>query len=190
MALQYNSFKVPHTTRRKYGDYPQSATTVSRTTSAGGSGGGGGVGTTAYLTGWQTSSGDSIGAWTIPEFGNSAGLTSIPNGTTIKVKLNKDAASGGSYNTLDVGLPSEAVDVFGTGTTKYVFLESQVPLMVDSGQDDCKQVKSGDELTLTATVSPSSAGIKDIVWTSNDSSTAIVDENEFPASSVEENLME
>ena len=50
------TFYVPHTTRRKYGDYPQTGTTINQASSSGG--GGGGVGTTAYLTGWATSTAD------------------------------------------------------------------------------------------------------------------------------------
>lgn len=50
MAITTNSFYIPHTSRRKYGDYPQSATTITKASSGGG-GGGGGVGTTAYMDG-------------------------------------------------------------------------------------------------------------------------------------------
>lgn len=50
MAITTKTFYIPHTSRRKYGDYPTSGTTIATK-----SGGGGGdttvVGTTAYMDG-------------------------------------------------------------------------------------------------------------------------------------------
>ena len=52
MSITYKTYIVPHSTRRKYGDYPASASASTKSTSGGGGTGGGTVvGTTAYLTG-------------------------------------------------------------------------------------------------------------------------------------------
>lgn len=57
MSITFKQLYIPNKSRNKYGDYPQQSVFKTSSSNSGGSGGGG-VGTTAYLTGWATSTAD------------------------------------------------------------------------------------------------------------------------------------
>ena len=70
-----------------------------------GNGGGGsvvgGVGSTEYMTAFQTDT--NAGTWNVSGI---TSLTSITDGTAILVRFNTDSNSGLSANTINIGLPA------------------------------------------------------------------------------------
>lgn len=144
MAISFSQLNIPNTSRNKYGDYPNAYSGTTTSSASGGGGSVGGVGTTEYLTGWATDTGDTAGAWTITGFNY---LQDLTDGTSIKVKFTTGPAAANQLNTLDIGIASENTAI--TSTTKVVFLENNEPLIVGENINPDTYLKAGDEYFLT-----------------------------------------
>ena len=134
MAIQFKTYYIPHTTRRKYGDYPTDGIATSSTNEGGGSGIGGG-GSTEYMTSFQTDN-ISAGTWTVT---GASSFSSLVDGLAIKVKFNTDSDSALTANTID----------FGLGTDEESGETFPKPIYITSGQLVTDEIKEGDELMLT-----------------------------------------
>ena len=134
MAIQFKTYYIPHTTRRKYGDYPTEGI-ASTSTNEGGGSAGGGVGSTEYMTSFQTDN-ISAGTWTVT---GASSFSSLVDGLAIKVKFNTDSDSALTANTIDLGF----------GTESESGLTFPKPIYITSGQLVTDEIKEGDELMIT-----------------------------------------
>lgn len=134
MAVSLKTYYIPHTTRRKYGDFPTESISTSTTEGGGGAAGGGG-GSSEYMTSFQTDN-VSAGTWTVTGVYS---LSNLLDGISIKVKFNTDSDSGLTANTIDLGIGAEGE----TGTT------FPKPIYITTDQLVTDEIKEGDELMLT-----------------------------------------
>ena len=134
MAISFNTYYIPHTTRRKYGDYPTESV-VSSANQGGGGAAGGGVGSTEYMTSFQTDN-ISAGTWTVT---GATSFSALVDGIAIKVKFNTDSNGELAANTIDLGFGTEEE----TGTT------FPKPIYITPDQLVTDEIKEGDELMLT-----------------------------------------
>ena len=134
MAISLKTYYIPHTTRRKYGDFPTESIASSTSQGGGGATGGGG-GSSEYMTSFQTDN-ISAGTWTVTGVYY---LSNLADGISIKVKFNTDSDSGLTANTIDLGIGTEGE----TGTT------FPKPIYITPGQLVTDEIKEGDELMLT-----------------------------------------
>ena len=134
MAVSLKTYYIPHTTRRKYGDFPAENISTSTNQGGGGSAGGGG-GSSEYMTSFQTDN-ISAGTWTVTGVYS---LSNLLDGISIKVKFNTDSDSGLTANTIDLGIGAEGE----TGTT------FPKPIYITPDQLVTDEIKEGDELMLT-----------------------------------------
>lgn len=134
MAVSLKTYFIPHTTRRKYGDFPTESISTSTTEGGGGAAGGGG-GSSEYMTSFQTDN-VSAGTWTVTGVYS---LSNLLDGISIKVKFNTDSDSGLTANTIDLGIGAEGE----TGTT------FPKPIYITPDQLVTDEIKEGDELMLT-----------------------------------------
>jgi hypothetical protein len=134
MAVSLKTYYIPHTTRRKYGDFPTENISTSTNQGGGGAAGGGG-GSSEYMTSFQTDN-VSAGTWTVTGVYS---LSNLLDGISIKVKFNTDSDSGLTANTIDLGIGAEGE----AGTT------FPKPIYITPGQLVTDEIKEGDELMLT-----------------------------------------
>lgn len=133
--MEFNKIYIPYVGRDKYEDNRKTIINNSNGSSGGGVAGGG-VGTTEYMTAFETGSGDAAGHYTISGL---TALSTLSNGVSILVKFNKASSDSVIPNTIDVGFGAE-------GDSGETF---QKPLYISSGSLVTNEIVAGDELWLT-----------------------------------------